>query len=263
MAIRYAEHAPNEALADVVRCYWSIVDEGSGPGEPGERGEPPKNRVLPDNCIDVIFDLGATESRAFLVGPMLTAEVVDQTSTARMLGVRFRPGAATSFLDVSASELVRSHVDAADVWHDTTSLFDKLSSVSCDDAVRALDGYLQRIRRERPNAILASTATALIERAHGSLSVAALVSALGVNERRLQRAFDEAVGLGPKQVSKVTRFRAAARQVSADRVESLSRIAADAGYADQAHFTRDFVALAGITPSEFRAERRLVGFVQD
>jgi AraC-like DNA-binding protein len=180
-----------------------------------------------------------------------------------MIGVRFRPGAATSFVDVTASELRRCHIDAADVWTDTASLCDQLGSVSRDEAIRALDAYLQRIRTERPDAILASNATALIERAHGTLSVAALVSALGVGERRLQRAFDDAVGIGPKQVSKVTRFRVAARKVNADRVESLSRIAAESGYADQAHLTRDFVALAGITPTEFRAERRLVGFVQD
>ena len=257
MAIRYAEHAPSDALADVVRCFWSIVDDGSGSSEPAT------NRVLPDNCIDVIFDLGVSASRAFLVGPMLTAEVFDQAPGARMIGVRFRPGAATSFLDVSASELLTSHVDAADVWNDTESLCDKLGSISRDEGIRVLDEYLTRIRRERPAAILASTATALIERAHGSMSVTALVSALGVNERRLQRAFDDAVGIGPKQVSKVTRFRTAARKISADRVESLSRIAAESGYADQAHFTRDFVALAGITPTEFRAERRLVGFIQD
>jgi AraC-like DNA-binding protein len=257
MGIQYAEHAPSDALTDVVRCYWSVTDDGSGPAGPV------RNRILPDNCIDVIFDLRDPHGRGFLVGPMLTAEVFDQAPAARMIGVRFRPGAATSFVDVTATELQRAHVDAADVWRDTSSLCDQLGSVSRDEAIRALDAYLRRIRRDRPNAILASTATALIERAHGALSVGALVTALGVNERRLQRVFDDAVGIGPKQVARVTRFRTAVRKVSADRAASLSRIAAETGYADQAHFTRDFVALAGITPTEFRAERRLVGFIQD
>jgi len=51
--ITYAEHAPGVGLADAVRCYWTIR------GEPDASDPERINRILPDNCIDVIFDLQA------------------------------------------------------------------------------------------------------------------------------------------------------------------------------------------------------------
>jgi AraC-like DNA-binding protein len=255
MAFRYAERVPCPALADVIRAYWSILDDSAEPDAVG------RNRVLPDNCIDVIFDLSG--ARAFVVGPMLTAEVFDHSPSARMFGVRFRPGAATLFLDVKASELRGAHVNASDVWPDAPVLADQLRGAGETEACQLLDEYLLRVRCARAPARLAGFATSLIERARGSVTVNALTAALGVGERRLQRAFEDAVGIGPKQVIRVSRFRAAVRHVVRNRAASLSRVAAECGYADQAHFTHDFAAIAGVTPTAFRAERRLVGFLQD
>ena len=85
-----------------------------------------------------------------------------------------------------------------------------------------------------------------------------------MGERRLQRAFDRSVGVSPKVLARVLRFRRAVRQLdgAASRPGSWAGLAALAGYADQSHFIREFRALAGLTPAAYLRERRAVGFVQ-
>lgn len=115
-----------------------------------------------------------------------------------------------------------------------------------------------------------------MRRARGGVGVRETAAALGVGERRLERTFDQCVGLSPKFLARVLRFRAAASEIVRQRDRwtdpptrhhlaplSWSALAHAAGYADQPHFNREFRALAGLTPTEYAAERGPVGFVQD
>ncbi|MDQ3676569.1 MAG: helix-turn-helix domain-containing protein, partial [Actinomycetota bacterium] len=78
--------------------------------------------------------------------------------------------------------------------------------------------------------------------------VAALARELAVSERQLRRRVEAAVGYGPKRLARVLRLRRAL--ASAHAGTDLGRVAAEAGYADQAHFTHDCRALAGVSPSK-------------
>ena len=70
-----------------------------------------------------------------------------------------------------------------------------------------------------------------------------------VSERRLRRRFVQAVGYGPATYLRVTRFQRAV--ALAPRVAGLAALAAAAGYADQAHLSRDCRALTGLTPRAY------------
>jgi AraC-like DNA-binding protein len=106
---------------------------------------------------------------------------------------------------------------------------------------------------------------ALLRGARGTVGVREVAAALGVGQRRLQRAFDRSVGLSPKVLGRVLRFRQAIRQLDASgdrRPVSWAALAVAAGYADQAHLIREFKTLAGVTPAGYLRERQAVGFVQ-
>ena len=79
----------------------------------------------------------------------------------------------------------------------------------------------------------------------------ALAAAVELGERQLRRAFGAAVGYGPKTYARVIRFRVALGLVRAG--EPLASAALAAGYADQAHMTREMAALAGRPPGALRA----------
>ncbi|MFC0105861.1 helix-turn-helix domain-containing protein [Kibdelosporangium aridum] len=84
----------------------------------------------------------------------------------------------------------------------------------------------------------------------GGVSVSELATEIGMSRRHLSRRFHDQVGLPPKSLARVLRFRRALRLRKAVPQRSWSRIAAECGYYDQAHFNADFRALAGCTPTE-------------
>jgi AraC-like DNA-binding protein len=88
----------------------------------------------------------------------------------------------------------------------------------------------------------------------GMPSVAELSEALHLSPRTLERAFRERLGLAPRVVRRLLRFQQALAAMRAEPARSLAEIAIASGYADHAHLTREFRALMGRAPSEFRAQ---------
>ena len=88
--------------------------------------------------------------------------------------------------------------------------------------------------------------------------VAQLAEVSGLSERKLQRLFADYVGVSPKWVMRRARLHEAALRVEADGPAAVDwgSLAADLGYADQAHLTRDFTATLGVPPSRYAAGRR-------
>jgi len=260
-APRYVEVPPSPALAPWVECFWSI-----------EAGPIPAavNRVLPDGCADLIVGVDGGEG-AMVVGTMRSALLVPLVGPARLVGVRFHPGAALRIFDTPLAQLTDRRVPLELLWgRAAEALADALeradTAAGASRAERVLAERLgPGISRPAGDEALAERAVALLRRARGSVGVREVAAALGVGERRLQRAFDRSVGLSPKVLGRVLRFRQAIRrldQARNGRLFSWASLAAAAGYADQAHLIREFKALAGVTPAAWLRERRAVGFVQ-
>jgi AraC-like DNA-binding protein len=257
---RYVEVAPSAALAPWIECYWSVRTIGPSPVP---------NRVLPDGCADVISGIDGLAGPA-VVGTMRTAAVFPMTEPVDLFGIRFRPGTASRFLDVPLAELTDRRVLLDDLWSAGVSPVADLMEPRSLAARAALAErvLLARLGSHAPTreTALVERAVALLRRARGGVGVRETAAALGVGERRLQRAFDHAVGLGPKALARVLRFRRAVAEIGRARASGAAipwaRLAQETGYADQAHFIREFRGLAGLTPARYAAEQAGVGFVQ-
>lgn len=251
---RFARQAPSPTLAPFITCYWSVT---------AAEALPSKSRVLPDGSNDVIVDLSG-DPKPFVVGAMRQAEVIPLAGRVDLLGVRFRPGGAVPFLDVPLHELTDRQVALDVLWGGRAgSLAAALAEAPMHERVRLLERHLLAALRPAPvvDDIVRRTVE-LMQRTRGGIGIRSAAQALGVGERRLERAFDHSVGLSPKRFSRVVRFLRAVRRIGARATSPGARVALDAGYADQPHFIREFKSLAGVTPAQFALERR-VGFVQD
>ena len=98
-------------------------------------------------------------------------------------------------------------------------------------------------------------ATRLVETC-GRGTIAQLADGVGLSVRQLERQFRVQVGMSPKALSRLVRFEAAQRQIFEARALSFTHLAHDLGYADQAHFTREFRAFAEQSPGGFAAETK-------
>ena len=92
----------------------------------------------------------------------------------------------------------------------------------------------------------------------GGVEIGALAGELGCSRKHLIARFREQVGLPPKTIARILRFREGALDLQNGGGDRLAEVAQDCGYYDQAHLNRDFREFAGLTPTEF-LDRRLPG----
>ncbi|HET6510446.1 MAG TPA: AraC family transcriptional regulator [Baekduia sp.] len=250
MDVVYRELPPPPGLEALVACAWVSHD---GPV-----------RVLPDACVDVVFSGG----RLRVAGPATTAEEARATPGQHRVGVRFRVGAAGTALGLPAGELRDLGVGLDELWGRATAraIEDRVARAATPaDALLALIGGLaprlpapERADHEVRRAVLA------LNRPGSAPDVGALARAVALSERQLRRRFEAAVGYGPATLARILRFQrflrlanapmpAAAPTSAPTAAPSLARLAADAGYADQAHLAREVRRLAGLPPSALLA----------
>lgn len=222
------------------------------------------NLVLPDGCIDILFDL--RRGTASLIGPMTRPIRHDPRETVDLVGIRFRPGGAAPLLDPEAAELRDLAADVREVvprWRSVLELAERLSGMARGARRRtALDAAARWLEAEEEDTAVLEAAR-LARASRGRASVGDLAAAAGLGRRTLERRFRTAVGLVPKFALRVERFREVGRLLERHPRAALADLAFRAGYADQPHMTREVTELAGIPPARWAAELRRVAFVQD
>jgi AraC-like DNA-binding protein len=126
-----------------------------------------------------------------------------------------------------------------------------------DEALQLLEEWLlaraAQIDLESGPAITAATR---LFAAGGRGTVTSLAEGVGLSVRQLERQFRAQVGMTPKRLARITRFESAQYQIFGASHLSFARLAHDLGYADQAHFTREFRTFAQLSPGGFAAETR-------
>ena len=86
----------------------------------------------------------------------------------------------------------------------------------------------------------------------------ALAECCGLFSRHVQRRFRNALGVPPKQLGRAIRVEEMRKKLMFDPDQSLTALAYEGGYADQAHFIRDFKDFADWTPGDFAGEMRAI-----
>ncbi|HZM29516.1 MAG TPA: helix-turn-helix domain-containing protein [Acidimicrobiales bacterium] len=243
-ASSYREMAPPPALAEHVECLWI---HRLGDGERIYR-----QPVFPDGRIDLV----AVGDDVAVAGPAsrpITQSLAPATVT---LGVRFRPGAAPALLGAGAPDLRDRDTALDDLWgRDGAALAERFADTArwrdrLQVLVDHLTGRLAEARALDPVAV--GVAAALAD--EPGRPVAELASRVGLSERQLRRRVEDAVGHPPRTLARILRFQRfldGARAAGPER--DLARLAAETGYADQPHLTRESRRLGGLPPGALLA----------
>jgi AraC-like DNA-binding protein len=151
----------------------------------------------------------------------------------------------------------RSCVDGAALTGVVRDLMtpDPASDAAQAQARAAVEAELRRLLPVDEEGLLVNAVVEDVETSPDLLRVDELCARFDISERTLQRLLHKRIGLGPKWLIRRRRLQEAADRLR-DADAELAGIAADLGYADQAHFTRDFRKATDLTPGEFAARFR-------
>jgi len=196
-------------------------------------------RILPDGCLDIIW-LG---DRLIVAGPDTAAQVGAERAGMRYVGLRFPPGTGPAVLGVPAHELRDRRVPLEALW--PAAWVRRLAGrvAEAADPTGAVESIaVERLRTgdRAPDRAMRAVATML---GAGS-PVAAAADTVGLSERQLHRRSLDAFGYGPKTLARVLRLGRAVG-LARDGVP-FATVAARAGYADQAHLSREVRSLTGV-----------------
>jgi AraC-like DNA-binding protein len=266
--VQYTEHAPSPALASLVHCVWTLEGDAA---ELGADAQP----ILPDGRPELVLHFGDPFDRVgddgverqpsvMFAGQLKGPLTLRPTGRIAVLGLRFHPDGASLLLDAPQRELAGLTVDVGAV---SKALARTLAEVrdrrtSLDDARAGVQECLRAyadppaLDRQVRQAVLD------IDRRHGRVTIEDLAARAGTTRRQLERRFERVVGLSPKRLARIARFQHALRTLT--RLDSPQRgteTAAMCGYADQAHFIRDFREFAGCAPgAHLLRQAELTGF---
>jgi AraC-like DNA-binding protein len=226
-------------------------------------------RVLPDGGVHLVFDLGEPPAAPGSVAPASQAvgarcgpSILRMSGRVEQVTVTLRPGGIAAVLGVPAAEIAGGEVPLDALWQGRAAeAVERLAAVPRGPA-RAV--AVQALLRERIAAHADPAAAEAVRRIHasrGRIRVRELAAGLGIGERRLGQVFERQVGLPPKAVCRIARFRATVALLQREPERPWTDVAYGCGFYDQSHLVHEFQSLAGLPPGEFR--ERGCGFFQD
>lgn len=231
---------PVPALRDLVAHFWWVAWTGQRPFEV---------QTLPHPCVAFVF--GWPDRGAEVVGVVTARFERRFERPERYFGIKLRPGAFRPLGTGPTSELTDRRVPLVDALGVLGQRLrdEVLPTQTLADAIAASERVLLAGRPAMPRSVAQIRDLAeRIEHDRTITRVEPLADALGVAVRTLERRFRDAVGVSPKWVVRRYRLIEALERIKAGASVSLAELAAELGYCDQSHFSRDFKALVGRPP---------------
>jgi len=233
----YREFEPAPELTPWIECFW-VQAAGAN-----------ATCVLPDTCIDFVF---SNSGGLQLVGTMTEPRVFAAEEDG-FVGVRFRAGAARSFVGLAANEFTDKAIPLADVWGtQARSLEERLRNARTEqDAIVCLATQLAPVTEYSP----IQRAIAHLTRRAGEVRLDDSCRLIGLSLRQFRRVCLEQTGVSPKQLARIARFRRLCSRIAMVREIDWSAQAAECGYYDQSHMIHDFREFSGQSPNQYAARR--------
>jgi AraC-like DNA-binding protein len=238
---------PPEPVSSLVRWFW-IPEWDVAPGRVS------RQEVIAYPACNLVVE----PTMVGLAGPSTKRSHRDLVGTGWAVGALLQP-AAVPHLTPDPSAL-RDRYQPLDLPDLHGAVVAAMTGDGDGDVrrARAVEAFAEWLTKALPppdaDALLANALAELADGDPSVLQVQQAADRLGVSTRTLQRLARRHVGLSPAAMIRRRRLQEAAERLRSDPVADLATVAADLGYADQAHLCRDFRTMLGFTPSAYRAQ---------
>ncbi|WP_159923871.1 MULTISPECIES: helix-turn-helix domain-containing protein [Nocardia] len=237
---------PSLPVGRYVEWYWAVRWD--------LRGRPPyRAEVLSYPSVNVTFERSEMRTGGFVTGVTTTKFIRELSGVGETFGIRFRAGGFGAFTGLDVGSLRDRAVPIADVLPDTAGLTERVLDAPTVERRRCVvEEYLaDHPAVEDPTYRLVLRIVDAMAGDQELTRVDQVTERFDVPVRTLQRMFRRYVGAGPKWVLRRYRLQDGADLLAKGRTEDLAALAADLGYFDQAHFSREFTAEVGMAPLEY------------
>ncbi len=256
--MNYQTFEPSIELTTLIKCYWTL--------ESPKEETPEKQTIVPDGCIEMIFHYGdlyrqytdngksIIQPKCFAIGQLTRPLDIEPTGETGIFAVRFHPNGFLPFATIPIKEMENTAVSLEKLFKNDGRKIEQniLTASSTFERIKLIETFLlNRLADTKTIDRIVKSIVETILTANGQLSVDELSKQTNIHRRQLERKFSSAIGLSPKQLSKTIRLQATLKMLLSKKFTSLTTLAYENEFYDQAHFIRDFKDLTGFTPKEF------------
>ena len=258
--MEYKTWVPTPSLAHFVKCFWTLE-------APADRSQE-RQRIVPDGCMEMIFHYGdlfyqyldngtnVTQPRSFVFGQIIKPLEIAASGKTGVFAARFHPDGFIPFSTMEIKMMDNRAVSLEQLYGEQgkTLELDVLSAATTKKRIEKVEGFLvSKLRSPEGVDALAKSSVDLLLRSKGQVTIDSLAEQLQSSRRQLERKFVTTIGLSPKQLSKIIRFQSTLKMMEQKHFTSLTALAHNGGYFDQAHFIKDFKEFTGLSPKQFYA----------
>ena len=219
----------------------------------------PRHLVVPaTTAVPLVIRLADAGHRppAFVIGARDASTVLEGASAPAYLEVLLAPLGAYTVLGLPTDELTGHTVDLVDVLGDAgRRLAGQLRETpTWRQRFALVDRFLlERLATGPRPAPEVARAWRRLAATGGAMPIGELATEVGWSHQHLIKRFRQQVGLAPKTAARLIRFNGVWRRLDQGRPLDWGQVAAEVGYADQAHLVREFRQFTGTTPTRFPA----------
>lgn len=246
----YREYSPSPSLAKYIFCYWTSPPDGIDPAIlPG----PSQETIVPDSCIDIVFNITADGVSSSVAGPFdIPFTIPVDPGCAKDFGVRFLLPDFFMFTGVSPHELINGSFNARDIFGEGWSIIEEriFNAAGDEERVHILNDSLPFFSKpfDKHETVMTRMFDSVFNTC-GHISATDIASATDISLRHLNRICKELTGFNVKTVARIIRFQNFIRSYRSSSETGFSAAAYEAGFSDQAHMIREFRSFSGKTPS--------------
>ncbi len=253
---------PSFFLAPYIKQYWAL--ENCLP-----EGYTHIQRITPNGLMEMTFYLGdrprslnkskALTSNSLVSGQQTKYYDLEVSGKLDMFSVTLKPQGAMILLNLPINEVTEQNVPLAFLYeNDIIRLEDELHKTkSFEGRVRIIESFLlNRISCKVINRDFDRINNSIlnINRLDTNASIESLASRACLSRKQYERIFHHCIGISPKRFQRIVRFQRAVHEKYLNPKLSLTQLAYNCGYYDQAHMVNDFKSLSGISPKKYFSE---------
>jgi len=264
--MNYQTYVPQPDLESLISCYWTL--------EVPAAKDVQRQRIVPDGTIEMAFILGDdikryTSEEDFIIQPrsMVLGQIIDPfyiepTGYVNTFAIRFYPYGFANFISVPLNDLAKTETPIEMLFGEEVAKKleqDIIQATDTKQRIAIIECFLQdKLNDQVTVSNIVSTTIDTLLATKGSASITDILKGDLSKRRQLERMFVKQVGVSPKQLGKLIRLQSALKMLLNKEDESLTNIAYNNEYYDQAHFTKDFKEFTGVNPKEFLGNDNMV-----
>jgi AraC-like DNA-binding protein len=249
--MEYSTFIPDSDISTIVECYWSVVGRDTE-----------KQKIIPDGFPEIIFHFGdpyellsahghfEKQGSILLSGQISRPIVLRATGQSDVFGIKFRPAAIWKLFRINMSEFRDRVVPLDPSENNLAAQYEFLKTESIDNRVDILNNHLRSVTRSnfQENEIVDIIKT--IEQRHGNVLVDELCSMHNISLRRMQRSFNQQIGITAKQYCRLARFKMVYSLLQKPSLTTSDSVFLT-GYFDQPHFNKEFREFTDDNPANW------------